>query len=112
MPIFPRYDGPPLLEQVCSVENLTLAWRRVRSNIQVARRGRSAGYFDQVDHRVLLGLVRQRLDEAPLLQLLAQWLAVGALTTDETAPIAAQGASPLSRAGAALRRAAAWGAAQ
>ena len=43
MPIFPRYSGPPLVGQVCSVENLTLAWRRVRSNIQVARRGRSAG---------------------------------------------------------------------
>ena len=43
MPIFPRYAGPPLIEQVCRVENLTLAWRRVRSNIQVARRDRSAG---------------------------------------------------------------------
>src|SRR3712207_6294347 len=43
MRLFPRYDGPPLIEQICSVENLTLAWRRVRSNIQVARRGRSAG---------------------------------------------------------------------
>ena len=43
MPIFPRYDGPPLIERVVHVENLTIAWRRVRSNIQVARRGRSAG---------------------------------------------------------------------
>jgi len=43
MPIFPRYDGPPLIDQICSVENLTLAWRRVRSNIQTWRRGRSAG---------------------------------------------------------------------
>ena len=31
------------MPQICSVENLTLAWRRVRSNIHVARRGRSAG---------------------------------------------------------------------
>jgi len=43
MPLFPRYQGPPLMPQICSVENLTLAWRRVRSNIHVARRGRSAG---------------------------------------------------------------------
>ncbi len=43
MPIFPRYSGPSLLDQVVSVQNLTTAWRRVRSNIQVARRGRSAG---------------------------------------------------------------------
>ena len=43
MPIFPRYDGPLLMDQVCRVENLTLAWRRVRSNIQVARRRTSAG---------------------------------------------------------------------
>jgi RNA-directed DNA polymerase len=43
MPIFPRYTGPALIDQVISVDNLTLAWRRVRSNIQVARRGQSAG---------------------------------------------------------------------
>lgn len=43
MRLFPRYDGPPLLEQVCRVENLTNAWRRVRRNIQVGRRHRSAG---------------------------------------------------------------------
>ncbi|PDW04079.1 CRISPR-associated endonuclease Cas1 [Candidatus Viridilinea mediisalina] len=44
MPIFPPYSGPPLLDQVVSVENLTLAWRRVRGNIHVARRARSAGF--------------------------------------------------------------------
>src|SRR6266508_2792023 len=43
MMLFPRYDGAALIEQICGVENLTLAWRRVRSNIQIARRGRSAG---------------------------------------------------------------------
>src|SRR5690349_7673145 len=43
MAIFPRYDGPPLIDQICGVENLTLAWRRVRGNIQTWRRGRSAG---------------------------------------------------------------------
>ena len=32
-----------MLEQVCSVENMTLAWRRVRSNIEWARRPHSAG---------------------------------------------------------------------
>lgn len=50
MPLFPRYHGPPLIEQVCTVENLTNAWRRVRSNIQLIRRDRSAG-VDQVTLR-------------------------------------------------------------
>lgn len=43
MTLFPRYAGPPLLPQICHVENLTLAWRRVRRNIQLAQRQRSAG---------------------------------------------------------------------
>src|SRR5262245_44501988 len=43
MPIFPKYDGPPLIDEICGVENLTVAWRRVRSNIRMAWRGRSAG---------------------------------------------------------------------
>lgn len=41
--LFPPYDGPPLLEQVCSVPTLTTAWQHVRRNIQVARRAHSAG---------------------------------------------------------------------
>jgi RNA-directed DNA polymerase len=41
--LFPRYDGPPLIEQICGVENMTSAWRRVRSNIAVGARRRSAG---------------------------------------------------------------------
>jgi RNA-directed DNA polymerase len=40
---FPRYNGPSLMDRICSVENLTLAWRRVRQNIELARRHRSAG---------------------------------------------------------------------
>ena len=43
MPIFSRYDGPPLLEQIASVSNLTVAWRRVKANIPTQRRGRSSG---------------------------------------------------------------------
>jgi RNA-directed DNA polymerase len=43
MALFPLYDGPPLIEQICSIENMTTAWRRVRSNIAVRQRGRSAG---------------------------------------------------------------------
>lgn len=221
MPLFPRYSGPPLIEQICSVENLTLAWRRVRSNIQVARRGRSAGpdavtlrdfeadwtrqmttlaeelrsgayrplpprhvqipkasggaraiailsvrdrvaqravqqvveplfdplfldcsygcrplvgvpeavarveryaqqgltwvvdadiasYFDTIDQRILLGMVRQRIAEPALLQMIAQWLTVGALHRDETEPIAPP-ETRLSRWGQALRRFAPWG---
>jgi RNA-directed DNA polymerase len=46
MPLFPRYTGPALMPQICGVENLTRAWRRVRSNIHVARRRYSAGPDD------------------------------------------------------------------
>lgn len=200
MSIFPRYTGPALMEQICSVENLTLAWRRVRANIHVARRRHSAGtdavtlrdfeadwtgqmsrladelqqgtyrplpprtvkipkesggeraiailavrdrvaqravqqvlaplferyfldcsygsrtaigvpdaidrvvryadqglvwavdadiatYFDTIDQRILMGLVRQRIDDPAILQLLVRWLQVGTLTETETAPL-------------------------
>jgi RNA-directed DNA polymerase len=43
MALFPPYAGPPLIEQICSVENMTTAWRRVRSNIAFYARPRSAG---------------------------------------------------------------------
>ncbi|ABU58748.1 RNA-dependent DNA polymerase [Roseiflexus castenholzii] len=222
MPLFPRYNGPPLLPQICSVENLTLAWRRVRSNIHVARRGRSAGpdavtlrdfeadwtrqmaqladelqqgtyrplpakriaipkasggeraiailsvrdrvaqravqqvldplfdpcfldcsygcrphvgvpeavarvqryadqglgwvvdadiagYFDAIDQRVLLGLVRQRIDELPVLKLIAQWLEAGMLPGDAALPDEAP-ATPLQHGEAVLRQVMSWGA--
>jgi RNA-directed DNA polymerase len=211
MPIFPRYAGPPLMDQVVSVANLTNAWRRVRSNIQVARRNYSAGvdavtlrdfeadwrnqmaqladelrtgsyrplppkrvaipkrsggeraiailavrdrvaqravqqvleplfdpffldcsygcrprvgvpdavarvtryadqgltwtvdadisgYFDRIDQRILLGLLRQRIDEPPLLQLIARWLQVGSLQQAESDPLG----DPPTIAGSAL----------
>ncbi len=219
MPIFPRHTGPALLDQVVSVENLTLAWRRVRGNIQVARRGRSAGvdavtlqdfeadwaaqmrelaeelrggvyrplparrvtiprasggeraiailairdrvaqravqqvlqplfeplfldcsygcrlyvgvpeavarvaryadqglgwavdadiasYFDTIDHRILLGLLRQRIDEPAVLRLISQWLQAGALHGAEDAPLAPEpvGLARLVRRGGALIR--------
>lgn len=221
MPIFPHYAGPPLLEQVCQVENLTLAWRRVRRNIQVARRGRSAGpddvtlrdfeadwarqmmvladelrtgayrplpprhvqipkasggaraiailavrdriaqravqqvleplfdplfldcsygcrpligvpeavarveryaqqglqwvvdadiasYFNTIDQRILLGILRQRVGEPRILQLIAQWLAVGVLQQDDSLPVL-PAETALQRWGRALRTAAPWG---
>lgn len=221
MPIFPRYDGPPLLDQICRVENLTLAWRRVRSNIQVARRRSSAGsdavtlrdfeadwaaqmtqladelrtgayrplpprtvqipkasggeraiailavrdrvaqravqqvlaplfdplfldcsygcralvgvpdavarvaryaeqglawavdadlqaYFDTIDQRILLSLLRQRVDEPAVLQLIARWLQAGALQTGEADALPGEGrlagSALLDRGRSALRR--------
>jgi RNA-directed DNA polymerase len=210
------------MEQVCSVENLTLAWRRVRGNIQLARRGQSAGpdtvtvrdfeadwtrqmsllaeelrsgayrplparrvaipkasggtraiailavrdriaqravhqvleplfdplfldcsygcrprvgaaeavarvaryaeqglmavvdadiacYFDSIDQRILLGLVRQRVDELALLQVIAQWLSVGTLAqTDAASEDARSGGAartaPFARSRQALQR--------
>lgn len=196
MRIFPRYGGASLLDQLCSVGNLTRAWRRVRGNIHVARRGQGGGidavtlhdfeadwasqmaqlagalrdgsyrplparrvnvpkasggeralailavrdrvaqramqqvleplfeplfldcsygcrpgvgvpeaiarvaryadqgltwavdadiaaYFDSIDQRILLGLLRQRIDELPILHIIALWLRVGALNGDE-----------------------------
>ncbi|NJN66289.1 MAG: RNA-dependent DNA polymerase, partial [Chloroflexaceae bacterium] len=50
MRMFPRYSGPPLMEQICRVGNLTEAWRKVRSNIRTQRRDRSAG-IDEVTLR-------------------------------------------------------------
>ncbi len=204
MALFPPYVGPPLLEQICSVENMTTAWRRVRSNIAVAQRRRSAGtdaitlrdfeanwthfmaqltdevrtgvyrplpprpahlpkpgggvraiailavrdrvaqravqqvlqplfepyfldcsygsrlgigvpaavsrveryaeqgltwaadadiaaFFDTIDQRILLSLVRQRINEPAVLQLIAQWLQAGVLTIDEGATLTADG---------------------
>lgn len=221
MPLFPRYDGPALMEQMCSVENLTLAWRRVRSNIQVARRRHSAGvdavtvrdfeadwarqmtqladelrggtyrplpprhvripkrsggeraiailtvrdrvaqravqqvlepifdpllldcsygcrplvgvpdavarvaryaeqgltwvvdadiraYFDSIDQRILLGLLRQRIDDVPLLRLIAQWLEAGMLTQPDLGDVEQASRGPLgllARGGGALRQA-------
>lgn len=218
MPIFPRYDGPPLIERICTVENLTASWQRVRSNIQFARRSHSAGpdavtirdfehdwsrqmstladelregtyrplpprrvnipkasggeraiavlavrdrvaqravqqvleplfdpllldcsygcrplvgvphalarvqryadqglawvvdadvrsYFDHIDHRILMGLVRQRIDEVAILRLIGQWLSAGALTPEEQ-PAAA---GMLATGAATVRRAIDWG---
>lgn len=200
MPLFPKYQGPSLLDQVCRVDNLTLAWQRVRRNIHVARRGKSAGpdavtlrdfeadwanqmaqladalatgsyrplpprrvsipkasggeraiailavrdriaqravqqvleplfdplfldcsfgcrprvgvphalaqvsryaeqgrvwvvdadiasYFDSLDQRILLGLVRQRVDELAILRLIQQWLETGMAHTSDHAPL-------------------------
>jgi RNA-directed DNA polymerase len=222
MPIFPRYDGAALIEQICCVENLTLAWRRVRSNVRIARRGRSAGldavtlrdfevdwtrqmgqlaeelrggtyralppkrvaipkasggeraiailavrdriaqravqqvleplfeplfldcsygcrphvgvpdavarvaryadqgltwvvdadvasYFDTIDQRILLGLLRQRIDDLAVLRLIAQWLASGALVAGDAPMVASGGVlDALGRRGQALQRWLAW----
>jgi len=43
MRVFQPYAGPALSERIVAVDNLTLAWRRVRANIQLSHRGRSAG---------------------------------------------------------------------
>lgn len=64
--------------------------------------------FDSIDHRILLGLLRQRIDEVPLLRLIAQWLEAGMLTQPDEAeaPAAAQGPlALLARGGNALRQA-------
>lgn len=217
MRLFPKYDGPSLIEQVCSVENLTAAWRRVRSNIHVARRGKSAGvdavtlrdfeadwanqmaqlanalrdgsyrplpprrvsipkrsggeraiailavrdriaqravqqvleplfdplfldcsfgcrpgvgvpealaqvnrcaeqgrvwvvdadiqsYFDTIDQRMLLSIVRQRIGDLAVLRLIAQWLEVGTLTADSDEPFAAAPPTLLQRGKQVLDR--------
>lgn len=216
MRLFSPYTGPALLEQICSVENLTHAWRRVESNIRVSLRGKSAGpdavtlhdfaadwpnqmarladdlrtgtyqaqpprrvtipkrsggeraiailtvrdriaqravqqvleplfdpffldcsfgcrprvgvphaltqveryaaqgrtwvvdadvsrYFDSLDQRILLGLVRQRIPEVAILRLIAGWLETGTLHETETATLSDQPRSLLQRGGQALR---------
>jgi RNA-directed DNA polymerase len=46
-----------------------------------------ADYFDQIDQRILMGLLRQRIDELPVLQLIVQWLHAGALAGSNAAPV-------------------------
>jgi len=66
-----------------------------------------ANYFDSLDRRILLGLVRQRLQEVPLLRLIAQLLESGACATAETAALVEEGrggGALLRRGGLALQR--------
>jgi RNA-directed DNA polymerase len=66
-----------------------------------------ADYFDRLDRRILLGLVRQRVPEVPLLRLIAQLLEAGSCATAETAPLADAapgGLAVLQRGGRVLRR--------
>lgn len=194
--LFSLYHGAPLMDQICSVPNMTVAWQKVKSNIHVGRRGKSAGvdaitlrefeadwpnqmailqdelmsglyrplpprhveipkasgsmrviailavrdrvaqravkqvleplfdpllhdcsfgcrqrvgvpdaltmvtryadrgltwvvdadiasYFDAIDHRILMSLVRQRIDEVRVLQMITRWLEVGTLTDED-----------------------------
>jgi RNA-directed DNA polymerase len=217
MGLFPAYSGPSLMEQVCAVPNLTQAWQKVRANIQVERRRRSAGvdavtlsdfeadwsgqmlllqeelrsgtyrplparrvsipkrsggeralsilavrdriaqravqqvldpvfdplfldcsygcrprvgvhdalsrveryaaqgftwvvdadiasYYDTIDQRILLGLVRQRIQELPLLQLLALWLEAGTLQANTNAPQPTGGSRLLDRGRQVVRQ--------
>jgi RNA-directed DNA polymerase len=46
-----------------------------------------ASYFDSIDQRILLALLRQRIDEPALLQLISQWLQIGSLQQDETSAV-------------------------
>jgi hypothetical protein len=62
-----------------------------------------------------LSLLRQRIGELPVLQLIAQWLTVGTLGTDENMTIADAdrfGPALLERGGDMLRRLEAWGSQQ
>ncbi|NTV64620.1 MAG: RNA-dependent DNA polymerase, partial [Oscillochloris sp.] len=43
MRLFTPYDGPPLIAQICQVENMTRAYRQVRANIAAYRRARGSG---------------------------------------------------------------------
>jgi RNA-directed DNA polymerase len=42
-----------------------------------------ADYFNHIDQRILLNLLRQRIPEMPVIQLIAQWLDSGMQQTDE-----------------------------
>jgi RNA-directed DNA polymerase len=59
MSVFPRYNGPSLMDQVVDVGNLTAAWRHVRSNIRLAQRDRSAGADQVTIHDFEADWVRQ-----------------------------------------------------
>lgn len=40
------------------------------------------GFFDPIDHDLMLNLLRQRIDDKPLLNLIRRWLKAGILETD------------------------------
>ena len=42
------------------------------------------GFFDHMDHQWLLRMLRQRIDDAPFLNLIRKWLKAGILDTDGT----------------------------
>jgi RNA-directed DNA polymerase len=68
-----------------------------------------ASYFDTIDQRILLGLLRQRIDDLAVLRLIAQWLTSGALADGDASLLASGGAlDALGRGGQALQRWLAW----
>jgi group II intron reverse transcriptase/maturase len=40
------------------------------------------GFFDHIDHQWLLKMLEERIDDKPLIQLIAKWLKAGILSTD------------------------------
>lgn len=68
----------------------TGAHRAIRDLSATLRTGRYAviveadikGFFDHIDHDVLLELLRRRIDDKPLLNLIRRWLKAGILETD------------------------------
>jgi RNA-directed DNA polymerase len=91
----PRIGVPHAVERVVRYADQGFGWA-VDADI--------ANYFDSIDQRILLGLLRQRINEAPLLRLIAQWLAVGTLTSADDTTWRDQTLTPLERGGTALRR--------
>jgi len=68
----------------------TGAHRAVKDLSATLRTGRYAvvveadikGFFDHIDHDLMLNLLRRRIDDKPLLNLIRRWLKAGILDTD------------------------------
>jgi RNA-directed DNA polymerase len=70
----PRVGVPDALTQVSRYAERGLVWV---VDADIAR------YFDTIDHKLLMGMVRQRIDEMPVLQVINRWLEVGTLTDED-----------------------------
>jgi RNA-directed DNA polymerase len=66
----PHVGAPHALARIARYQQQGLIW---------AAHGDIASFFDNIDHRILLGLVRRQVKERAVLELIAEWLHAGVM---------------------------------